>query len=275
MDSDLKIHKIPLSDIHMNEEFNCRGKIAPIDVVSLAKDISMRGLISPVIITPYSEKKHKELGFQYLLIAGYRRFIAHRINDKLNIDCIIREELENEAEARFFNLSENLQREDLNILQEALALKKLKELGITESEAAERLTQSRGWVQIRYMLLKLPPDIQQEVAAGFLTQTDIRDIYSIYRKGNTKAAYDAVRKLKDAKLKGIKINVNKTRKSLAAKAKRNRHEIFEMMEHIRISIGHNLGTRCLAWAAGEISNLELYQSIKEDYENYKIPKLED
>ena len=54
---------------------------------------------------------------------------------------------------------------------------------------------------------------------------------------------------------------------------------FEMMEHIRLHIGHNLGTRCLAWSAGEVSNLELYQAIKEEAEllgkDYRIPKLED
>lgn len=276
---DMQIHVIKLVDIHMNEEFNCRGHIAPIDVVELAKDIKIRGLISPVVVTPYIESRQKETGYKYLLIAGYRRLVAHKINEMLTIEAIVRTDLENESEARFFNLSENLQRKDLNILQEALALKKLKDLGVTEVEAAERLTQSRGWVQIRYMLLKLPNDIQQEVAAGFITQSDIRDIYTIIHSGNIQGAYEAVRKLKDAKIKGIKVTTNKRRKSLTAKMKRQRAEMFEMMEHIRLNIGHNFGTRCLAWAAGEINNLDLYESIKDEAEaygkHYKIPKLED
>ena len=52
--------QIPLVDIHANEEFNCRGKIAPIDVVHLSKSFERDGQISPVVVAPYSDEYKKE-----------------------------------------------------------------------------------------------------------------------------------------------------------------------------------------------------------------------
>lgn len=256
MDSEIK--NIPLKDILADDDFNCRGQIAPIDVVDLAKDIEIRGLIQPVVVVPHDSQDYK-----FRLIAGFRRYTAHKVIERKDIQCIIRKDVVNEADARFFNLAENIQRKELNVLQEAFALAKLKNLGISETDCGERLGKSRGWVQIRYMLLALPHEVQQEVAAGFIAHSQIRDLYTVLKDAGKEACFDATRKIKDAKILGKKVSVSAKNKNPKTKRHRTRGEIFEMMEHIQDTIGNGLFTRCMAWCAGEISNADLYISCRE------------
>ena len=166
------IKQIPLDDIHADAEFNCRGDILPIDVHDLALDIKERGLLQPVIVSPYTEEQEAETGYKYRLIAGFRRFTAHRVIQEKRILCIIRPDMVDEAEARLLNLTENTQRKDLNILQEARALTGLRALGVGEFDIAKRLGKSRGWVQVRCILLKLPEELHQEAAAGLIKLLD-------------------------------------------------------------------------------------------------------
>jgi len=264
-----KLEMVPMSEIHFDQDFNCRGEIIPMDVVDLAKDIAQNGLLLPVLLSTYSAEQAASTGFKYLLIAGYRRFMAHKINKAVEIKSIIKPEMAR-VEAQLINLSENLQRKDLNILQEARAIKKLLENGLTEHQASERLGMSRGWVQIRFMLLKLPSDIQDECASGIMNQTQIRDVYTHFQYRGKDAAVEAVKLIKDAKIKsGKSIRLQKTgsekrkEKEINVKRQRSRQESFEMMSHMQDTIGNGLWTRTLAWVCGEISDLDLYISIKE------------
>lgn len=268
---------VPMEKIHYDQAFNCRGQIIPMDVIDLAKDIDKNGLLQNIVVSEYSPERKIELGYDYLLIAGYRRYTAHRVLQKKTIQCTILPEM-SEVDARFLNLSENTQRKDLNILQEAKALKRLYELGVPEPDVAERLGKSRGWVQIRFILLKLPEEIQEECAAGILTHKQIRDVYTHYRADGKDAAFAIVRKLKDAKLKGGKTIRAQKKPKPNAKRHRKRVEIFEMMEHIQNALSNGLYTRTLAWAAGEISDVDLYYDLQAYNQlhgdgNYQIPNV--
>lgn len=258
-----EIENILMTEIHADDSFNCRGVISPIDVVDLVKDIEKRGLIQPVVVTPYDEAKAKETGYKYLLIAGYRRHMAHQVLVKTRIEAIIRADIGNEVEARYFNLAENFQREDLTIMQEARALLKLQELRVTESDAAERLGASRGWVQIRYMLLKLPTGIQNEVEAGFITQTQIRELYALYLVGSLDQLTDAVKQMKDAKIAGRKTATIKIKTPKSQKKHRKRREINEMLDHMQEHLPNSFWARVMAWCSGEISTDDFEISIEE------------
>jgi ParB family transcriptional regulator, chromosome partitioning protein len=271
---------IPLTEIHYDEDFNCRGRIAPIDVIDLAKDIRQRGQLQAVLLSPYNEEEQKRIGFKYRLIAGYRRFTAHEVLSQgrdgdprfSSIDCVIRDDMRDEAEARFLNLAENIQRQDLNIVQEAKALSKLEELGISEVDAAERLGKSRGWVQVRYMLLRMPEDVQNEVRAGMVTQTDIRDLYSIFTTAGEGATRTAVKDLKQAKQSGRKgARVKSPKKKKPTKRHRKRGELFEMQDHIREQFGNGTMTVLLAWAAGEVGDSDLHTALKQEASDLDIP----
>lgn len=267
---------VNMNDIHADDSFNCRGKIAPIDVIELARDIQENGLLQPVILSIYPKDMREETGKKYLLLAGYRRYKAHIVNKAEKIRAIIRHEEFNEIQARFLNLAENLNRQDLNIQQEAQAIKRLFDLGATQEEVMRRLGRTRGWVQIRFYLLAMPEDIQREVAAGIVTQPQLRSLYTIKTREGIKALYPAVRKIKEAKERGERgLVIDPNRKTKQSKVIRKKGEITQMLEHILTSVGGNFGTRCLAWATGELSTGELFEDIKkiadENGRIYHIP----
>jgi ParB/RepB/Spo0J family partition protein len=257
----LKIQDIPVDELHADNDFNCRGSIGPGDVIDLARSMSEQGLQQPITVQPYSPEEQIATGFKYRIISGYRRYnAAAKILKWPTIPCIVRTGLSN-VEARLLNLGENLHRKELNILQEAKALLNLKIAGLGQEEVSKRLDQSRGWVQVRFYLLELPEEIQKEAAAGLLTQQNIRDLYTMPSNAQR---IETVKKIKDAKIRGTKTPKVSTKKtSMFAKKARDRQEIFDMMEHIQDNIGNNIGTRCMAWAAGEISDLDLYRDIKQ------------
>ena len=253
-----RVENIPISDIFADDDFNSRGKLIPMDVVDLAKNIEQNGLIQPVVIMPCSEEEKKISGCTYKLIAGFRRRYAHVILKKETIPAIIHDRL-SDAQATVFNLSENLNRADLTILQEARAIRKLSTYAFNEEQTASLIGKSRGWVQVRLMLLALPEEVQKDVESGFINQTQIRELYTIYRSAGKDAVFTAAKKLKDAKLMGKRgtiVDPNKLKKD--ACRVRTRVEVVIMLEHLFDTLGPGFHTRCLAWCSGEISDNELY-----------------
>jgi len=251
------VYEIPIQSIHADSDFNCRGPIAPIDVADLVRDIERNGLQSPVLVQEYNPEQKKATGKDWRLIAGYRRLKCFQILKKTAIPALVRAGL-SDLDARIMNLNENLQRKNLNMLQEALALKALKDGGLTEDQIAKIIGMSRGWVQIRVMILGLPADIQSLVAGGLFSTEQIRCLHSLHGEEQTAL----VREIKEAKGRGEKVMPRKKMLDLKSKKPRQRVEIFGMIDEIRRATGFNFGTRTLAWAAGEINTLELYQDIK-------------
>lgn len=246
------IMNLKLSEIFADVEFNCRQEIDPITVIELAKDIKANGLTQPITVQPWYKEDHPE--YKYRIVAGYRRFKAHQINKAETIMCIVRNNL-TDIQARVLNLSENLHRQDLNIKQEAMALQKLYFAGLTEGDVAKQLGKSRGWVQIRFFLLELPEDIQNEAAAGVLTQAQVRDVW---RLPSYEQQIEFVKQVKDKKILGKKREV--TVEAIIKpeiKRIRSREEIFSLQENIQSVFGNNMATKVLAWAAGEISGADL------------------
>lgn len=265
-----KIAEINISEILVDEDFNCRGHFAPIDVVDLAKDIERQGLIQPVTICLLDEPievdvKGVKVKKIYKLLAGFRRFKATAlVLKKPTILSVVRSDKISDEDARIINLAENLHRKELNTLQEAKAIRHLF-VTLTEEQIATKLGQSRGWVQIRAMLLKLPEEVQREVEVGMITHVHIRELYRIHRAGNVEKLYEAVREIKDKKLRGlsgaaISVNPNKVK----PKRYRQRAEIERMTVALVNHGMRGLHTRALAWASGNLDN-ETFLRLIEEY----------
>jgi ParB/RepB/Spo0J family partition protein len=269
VESTLKPYEIPMSEIFSDDDFNCRGSIPPIDVIDLARSIKEHGLQQNIVVQPWN----KIPGKRFRIVSGHRRFMAFTINSAKTIPAVIKEDLD-ELTARKMNLEENLKRKDLNILQEAKALIPFWTAKWTQEMVCHELTQSRGWVQARYALIQLPPEIQQEAAAGFLTQDHIKQLASIKSQDQQ---FAAVRIIKQAKLLGEsrKIRIVPKKKNALAKRARDASEIFEMQDIIQQVLGNSFGTFCMGWAAGHNSDFDMYQEIKRIAEekgiSYSIP----
>lgn len=271
-----EIYDVPLVEIFADEEFNCRGTINPIDVADMANDILQKGLIQPILLQPWTFHD----GRRWRIVAGYRRYKAVRMNkiaghpNSDTIRAIIREGL-GDLDARVLNLSENLQRENLNIMQEANAIDHFRRAGWTEQQTADKMKMSRGWVQARFRLLELPPDIQKEVQAGMISQTQIQTLHRLKETPNLQ--YALVRKIKDAKILGKKRVPTESSIVMVKNAKKPRtpDEIFAIQDIVIEHFGHGVATKVLGWAGGAISDLEMHKYFREklskDGVNYEVP----
>lgn len=276
MSNNYEVQEINMSTIFSDDSFNCRGSITPMDVADLAKDIDHNELQFPISVQPADEVGAGiPTKFAYRIVAGHRRFMAFRVLQRTTIPAMIKRGL-SEVQALTHNLSENLQRKELNILQEARALRRLKDLGLGQEFAAEAVGRTRSWVQIRYNLLDLPDVIQEEAAAGLLNQAQIKQIYGLK---DDDARYTAVRNIKNALLRGEKgfSVAPKAKHDPYKKKRRPKSEIEDMIRHIakESPLGFGLATRALAWANGTINSAELYMDIRRVADElgkpYRIP----
>jgi ParB family chromosome partitioning protein len=137
----------------------------------LAKSIEQNGIIQPILVRPMSDGS-------YQLIAGERRWRAARMAGLHEVPVTIREM--SDEEASVFALIENLQREDLNSVEEAEGLRSLIETyGFTQEEAADRVGKSRTAVTNTLRLLKLPSPVLQILSEGKITAGHARALLGL------------------------------------------------------------------------------------------------
>ena len=250
------IYGIRVDEIHADPDFNCRGHIAPTDVIELARDIKEHGLQQPItVMEDDSDNKYK-----YKIICGHRRHKAFQVLELEEISCMVKSDM-TLTQALILNIGENIHRKDLNVLQEAKALERLKLQGFSVPEVASAVGKAATWVYVRFDLLELPPEIQEAAAAGYIKQLQIRDLAKLPSRG---AQLAAAKKIKEARMTGEKMpTIVRKKKDMFKSKARNEAEVLEMIEHIEGAIGMNFGTRCLAWASGAIPDLALYRDIKQ------------
>ena len=148
-----EIVNVPLNELHANP-YQPRKNFDEESMNELADSIREHGVFQPIIV------KKGIKGYE--IIAGERRVKASRMAGLTEIPAIIRDF--NDQEMMEIALLENLQREDLNAIEEANAYKKLQEnLGITQEELAKRLGKSRSHITNMLGLLTLPLEIQEYV----------------------------------------------------------------------------------------------------------------
>lgn len=130
-------------------------------IAELAESIKIHGVIQPLIV-------RKENG-KYKIVAGERRYRASKIAGLKKLPVIIRDDI-SDRDAAEIALIENLQREDLNPVDEALGYEKLiADFGITQEEAADRVGKSRSAVTNTLRLLKLPEAVLEKLRDGAIS----------------------------------------------------------------------------------------------------------
>lgn len=162
------VFDIPCSEIFYDEVFNCRGEFTLQSVQELAGSIRDEGLKFPVVVQPACDVSGIPAGYPYRLVTGHRRFkaISTLLRSK-SIPSRIATGL-SEKQARSFNLLENLERKELNQLEEAVALRRLYPQS-TIREIADEVHRSTRWVNRRTIVLDQPVEVQQMLASGRLS----------------------------------------------------------------------------------------------------------
>lgn len=141
------------------------------ELAELCDSIKEFGIIQPIIV------KKDSRGY-YLLIAGERRLRAAGMAGLKKVPVIIREA--DERDTALLALVENVQRENLNYIEEASAYKRLmEEHGLTQCEIAKRVGKQQSTISNKIRILALPPDIQQVLADNQLTERHARALLKI------------------------------------------------------------------------------------------------
>src|SRR5208282_4198429 len=175
---------LPLKRICYDADLNCRGQFVLGSVSELADSIrqkgggvELQGLDFPVVVQPAADVEGGlPEGFDFRLLAGHRRYRAVEFYLKWkNIPSMIRKGL-SAFDAHLINLTENLERKDLNMWQEAVAMQRLYPDGVTLKRAHDELHRPTKWIAARLRLLKLAPEVQQQAAAGLLSAAFIEQL---------------------------------------------------------------------------------------------------
>lgn len=152
--------KLKLTEIEPNKD-QARKIFNEEALTELADSISKHGVLQPLLVRPL-------VGGGYQLIAGERRWRASRIAGLTEVPVVIKNLTDEEAAV--ISLIENLQREDLNPVEEAYGFSELiKTFGLTQEEAAEKVGKSRSAVTNALRLIKLPEQVIEMVKNGELS----------------------------------------------------------------------------------------------------------
>ncbi|AUV68469.1 ParB/RepB/Spo0J family partition protein [Staphylococcus sp. EG-SA-6] len=164
-----QIQKIDLSKIKANP-YQPRKTFDDDRLSDLAMSIQTHGVLQPIVL--------RQTVQGYYIVVGERRFRASQLAGLTEIPAIIKEL--SDSDMMELAIIENLQREDLNAIEEAESYQRLmNDLGLTQQKVAERLGKSRPYIANMLRLLNLPKDISNQVKEGALSSAHGRTLLGI------------------------------------------------------------------------------------------------
>ncbi len=140
-------------------ELNPRKTFDKESMRELVESVKLQGVLQPLIVRPTPGGSS-----DYEIVVGERRYRACVAADIMQVPVIVRE-LDDEAALEAM-LAENLMRENLEPLEEAVAVKRFLDVGMTQVQLAKRIGKSQAWISNRLRMLELPEGLQRMVAEG-------------------------------------------------------------------------------------------------------------
>lgn len=166
----MKVIQVPLRMIQPNPE-QPRKTFAPEELEELAASIREYGVLQPLLVKRGADRS-------LILIAGERRFRAAGLAGLAKVPVIMKE-LES-RESALISLVENLQRENLNFLEEARAYQKLMtDFHLTQGEIAKKVSKQQSTISNKIRVLSLPEDMQELIIQNHLTERHARALLKL------------------------------------------------------------------------------------------------
>jgi len=218
-------------------------------IEELANSIKEKGVIQPLLV--------KELEMGYQLIAGERRLRAAKIAGLNSVPIIVKKvSVEEQLE---YSLIENLQREDLNPIEEADAFKRLmKEFGYTQQKLSQVLSKNRTTIANQLRLLKLPEMIKESLARNEISMGHARSLLGLNEVQKQREAYRILVR------KGLSVRETEklVKKLSQAKTKKGQEKRLIHLEYVRNDLIQWLGTQVKIVKRGEKGKIiiEFYSS---------------
>lgn len=165
-----EISTLAITEIEPNRD-QPRKQFDPTALSELADSIKEYGVLQPLVVRPLPDGS-------YQLVAGERRWRASRMAGLSSVPVVIRELTD--SQAMELALIENLQREDLNAIEEAAGYRELMDrFGLTQEQVAQRVGKSRPVITNAMRLLNLPEDVREMVVDGRLSAGHARALLSL------------------------------------------------------------------------------------------------
>jgi ParB family chromosome partitioning protein len=166
--------EIPLDHIERNP-FQTRTRFDEAQLQELTQSIAASGVVQPIVVRPLSQQNGQ---VKYQLITGERRWLASRKAGKSTIPAIVRQA--SDEQTLEMTIVENLQRADLNPMEQARAYQRLShDFKMTQEQMATRTGKERASVANFLRLLRLPEQIQHKVESGDLSFGHARTLLSL------------------------------------------------------------------------------------------------
>jgi ParB family transcriptional regulator, chromosome partitioning protein len=169
--TDIQLFYCPIDRLHPNPH-QPRQNIRDRDLDELVESVRSKGVLQPILVARTAAKD------RYQIIAGERRWRAAGLAGLGEVPVLLREATS--GESLELALIENIQRKDLNCIEEALAMQKLQEeFQLTQQDIAVRVGKDRSTVANLLRLLQLPADIQEKVLNDDITMGHARALLSV------------------------------------------------------------------------------------------------
>jgi len=225
----------------------------------LAESIREHGVVQPIIVTRLADGK-------YELIAGERRLRASKLIGNREIPVIVRQA--DEQEKLELAIIENVQRHDLNAIEEAKAYKRLKdEFSLTQEEIGKKLGKGRVAVANTMRLLELPVEIQRGIIENKITEGHARAILGLPNSEKQRALYELVLKgkmtVRDTENKVREINNPITARKMSVAA------INPEIQDLENRLEQNLGTKIQIKKKGNTGKIMIDFFSEEEFDKIK------
>lgn len=256
------VNKLRIMEIEPNHD-QPRKDFDEKSLSELAESIEQHGVLQPLVVRPLANGS-------YQLVAGERRWRAARIAGLTEVPVVIKELTDEEVIE--IAMIENLQREDLNPLEEALGYRyMMDELNITQEQAAEKVGKSRPAVANALRLLKLPNEIQDMVKNKLISPGHARALLGFDSEDMIVQTAKMIIK-EDLSVREVENLVKKSKKIPKVAKQQKRDKFFSEVE---IALVENLGRKVkIKEAKQDAGVLEIEFFDKDDLEGLAM-KLEN
>ena len=180
----VEINKIKPNPDQPRQDFDQEG------IKELSQSIRKYGVLQPLLVSKTEEEGPRGRNVYYQLIAGERRLKAAKIAGLPNVPVVIRDDFVTKGARLEVALVENVQRKDLNPVEEAEAYERLtKEFGLTQQEIAQKVGKSREVVANSLRLIGLPKDIKESLRGGILSRAHARALLAFGDEAKQREVY--------------------------------------------------------------------------------------
>ena len=221
----------------------------------LARSIEENGLLQPILVREYGNGR-------YQIIAGERRFRASKIAGLSEIPAIILDK--DDRKVAEIALIENIQREDLNPIEEAMAFRSLAtEYGLTQEELSEKVGKSRSAIANSVRLLDLPAPVLDMVASGEISAGHGRTLLGVKLHDNMIMLAKRVSEL-DLSVRQLEEEVKKINKPRKETPEEEPLPYVDYFREMELKIQSHLGRRALINGKGRKKSITLFYEDNED-----------